>query len=895
MKMQEVINILEDDKNKNKLEEISKKLYMNCDYEIINILSRFDIIWDEEKSWTYSKEKIDLSLNLIHEIYFPETSKPKSEYKWSVGKELTNYDEVKEIILLIQKSSNASYNIGKSNITNSISLRKITLYIVAYLDHPLDGLFITKEHIASSLGYANIRSWYLMDLIKTVCLCICLKKNIRLPFELASGIFYSFKFRSLIHSDRKYSEKGYRLNPFTEALINYVKDGEVLLKEVELVWERERMYLSSKRGGNIFYFIVMFLLERNTNVWKSLKITDLTIKNCLHLYQKNYLGDSNGISSLNFIFYLKNKTHNMFRNTYFDDLLKGEIEYYFTSYYIYLKFNKRSRTLYHQGMQVFSHKPSSVRTISELTKDNLKEWIQAYSEYSLLNNRKHYVTRLQAFLKLLLKVKELFENGNILEVNTQFPFSFEDIGSVDYKLTTNENDEKYHESLYYFVSDELKKQMSGIEDENKGTLKLPIEHADKIVRAIYSYTIECEEGTDEYFNELQKTVMLRILADSGVRVNEVINMPFGTHSFVEEHGVHICILGWSKFFERFGVVPIGKQTADMLKQVHKIRKEQYTSTLIPMPMSYKGGTKDASLNYVKQFVTVHNTGHVRNVSDLALSKHLDKICVKAGLTQISGKKFHFFRHRAAEYFFFCTSYYDFDGKSDELYKEIVVKKLLRHVDVEMTKEYYWGDLLRLIGEKKLVFYKDLSDISKYIDDGKNYGEAKYHKDSIIRKINNDLQNFFTKPNLEKIIKLFTVPIDFVSENILSDINNSQNFGNLIKHLTKVDGNKSPVPPGGAYFGRCMNFSCPKLKEKITCVSCNEHIVTEEDIPRIVGEIIRCNSHIQYIYRNYDEKVKMDHVKSLRSRVASNINKLQQDLQKDSFEIMNLLEEYVLRM
>src|SRR5205085_1111390 len=82
---------------------------------------------------------------------------------------------------------------------------------------------------------------------------------------------------------------------------------------------------------------------------------------------------------------------------------------------------------------------------------------------------------------------------------------------------------KESETLFEEVNKLINEAETG---DSEGTLKEDIQIADQIVRAIYNYKIKAKKGTWEYFVELQLTTMLRIIANSGVRSIEVLNMPY---------------------------------------------------------------------------------------------------------------------------------------------------------------------------------------------------------------------------------------------------------------------------------------------------------------------------------------------------------------------------------
>lgn len=420
-----------------------------------------------------------------------------------------------------------------------------------------------------------------------------------------------------------------------------------------------------------------------------------------------------------------------------------------------------------------------------------------------------------------------------------------------------------------------------------GTFKADILEIDNIVRAINNYVPEGKKGSIEYFHELQYTTMLRIMCDSGVRFSEVVNMPFGTLQYLEEEDVHIIILGWSKLNERFGVVPIGKKTAQMLAECEELRVK---FPMIELEMRDKTQARTKLNKYIMQFVSVvERIGRVSLISDKQLTAHFDKICENAGVTRTKGKRFHAIRHRAAEYFFFCMSYYDFERKNDFEYKEKIIKRLLRHHDNEMTRQYYWGNLTNLINEGKLVFLKSLPDISQYDDP-----DSKYHQESVINRIKKDLETDLSNGSVHRIIKLLTLPHGLISQTVLEEISKSKSFKTVLDYLINVDGNKGRVPPGGASFGKCTNSSCPLLKERTTCISCMEHhILTKEDIDLVVREIVRISGVIQEVYKkSYEDTSSREHLKSLRSRISFLIERLTTEFDFTPKQLFQKIEEQI---
>lgn len=605
------------------------------------------------------------------------------------------------------------------------------------------------------------------------------------------------------------------------------------------------------------------------------------------------------ITALNYIYYHKVGFVEIFStrelDKQFKNIMNDEVSYYLQIYKLYLAANKRSIALVQKGLTLSRFKPTNVNKIKDLTIYNLKIWIDMFIDDAKKagKDKKNTFSSIRSFCEILRELKKLYE-GSEFDGNTlHFPFKEEEIGyhGKNYRWSNSnnmafDNSNEHIETLLDYV---YYKRKDYEETKRKGTYKSDITHADDVVRAIYNYKIEAEENTVAYFNELQLTTMLRIIADSGVRASEVVNMPFGTVSYLEEEDVNICILGWSKLFERFGVVPIGPETARMVNECSNIRKAYKNTLNVEMAMydTSKNKSKMDS-TYVMQFVNMSKKNYsIKRLNLIMLRKHLKKVCHRAGLQLQEQKSLHLLRHRAAEYFFFCMSYYDFEYKNDHDYKEMIVKRLLRHRDVEMTKEYYWGNLMDLVSKHKLVFLRSLPDVSQYKNE-----DAVGHIKSIKKKIEIDLNNILTSQNINKIVKLLTIPTDYLNESVLEELAKEKSFRTILDYLNRVDGNKGFVPVGAASFGICTNFSCPKLTEKLTCISCNDHILEEKDVPMMVREIVRCTEAIQGIYSfhlcNIDSVRSNDHLESLRSRVTSLLDRLSDDLEYPVTDVLAMI-------
>ncbi|MBD8069302.1 site-specific integrase [Bacillus sp. PS06] len=849
--------------------------------------------------WIFEKGSDDLSINIVHKLFFKECTKPNITYEWKVSRDIVTLDEIRDIVLKISNYADNPY--PSYNFSNKpISLLKLCLYIKEFLEHPLDGLFVTKDMLKGIINTAA--SSYVIDIIRSVSFCLALKHKIHIPFNISFNVFKSYYLNSFLTDLDEIKTTKERLSVFGKVLLEHVEDGNDFLDKFEAIYKNENTYRGVLiRGNRLVYYLVGFLLSKTqpSNRWGNYTTNDLNVNQLLFIFENDFM-DYRKLETLNCFFYMTYGVENLISSGLVKNLRKDEVTKLFYSFLLYLKIRKLSNSIFSIGAKLIPHK-GSITVINDLTKDNILNWITKYYHYAVQNKlvRKNVVSSVACFFSILADIKTNLEDNNLHGLVGNIPISNFDVNTKfrRYYKDINEESGIPNESLLYKVAQELGNNIleENIKNKDQGTFKTEIQYADELVAAVYNYKITSPKGSVEYFNELQRITMLRIMADSGVRSIEVFNTPYGTHSYLKRFDVNICILGWSKFFDRFGIVPISKSTAQMLEECTKIRKGQFPESLVPMSIKNSNKTKGTSSKYVLQFVNIHTKSkRAQRVSDLKLTQQLDDVCKQAGIERRKGSRFHFFRHRAAEFFFFCASYYDFDGKNDYEYKETVVKKLLRHVDTDMTKEYYWGELLELIAKKKLVFYKDFSQMDEFSND-QNLSkearkEAQQHIESLKKRINKDLTFHLTQPNIDKIIRLFTVPFNYIDDEILEKVSQSNDFSVVLKHLTKIDGNKSPVPPGSAYFGMCLNFSCPKLKEKTTCISCNDHIVEKKDIPRMIGELIRCTTAIQDIYVNYDNS-RNDHLESLRARSVSLTNKLK-DLGLNGTDIITLMRENI---
>ncbi|MGH1142413.1 hypothetical protein [Bacillus pseudomycoides] len=821
--------------------------------------------------------------------------KPITKIQWGVSNNLISRAEVIEIINQIEKYKGADYI--KLNDTHKY---RIAVYITECLDHVLDSLLVTKKMVEASIKGKDDFKPHMTMCINTIGFCIALKHNIKIQMNTSIGTFKKFYYNSITTTTNKTKSlktlDSLNINCYVKVILSYTKNTDSIEKELTSLINEKKKFTLLKRTNNLYYFVIVLLLNAGgeiRNDWEKIEFKDLDIRNLLGI-KHSELSKNNDVVALNYIYYQKLGIEGGLQgiNSYDQEilLLEDEIVYVFKSYKNYLIMNRRGINAYQKAQELLKHKPKNLKKIEYLTVENLKRWIDCYLEYATAKGLKKQTAwrRVNYFCTILQELKTTFETGAFLQLIVNFPFQNHEIRSENktYRWNNNLNRSVNTANQTLNVMEySIKKQGDMNEEIRKGTLKHDIAEVDQLVRAIYNYNIQEEPGTIKYFNELQMTTMLRVIADSGVRVSEVINAPYGALSYLKEEDVHICVLGWSKLFERFGVVPIGKETAKMMKKCMKIRRE-YQDSLITLPIldRTKGKIKSQA-EYVLQFVHIHpRHKKVTYISEQTLTRHLDKICKQANISRQPGERFHALRHRSAEYFFFCMSYYDFEYRDDYEYKEMVVKRLLRHRSNLMTKEYNWSALLDLLTEGKLIFMKSLPDVMRYSN-----VDAKMHTHSIKEKIKKDLEVDLTNPNIDKVIKVLTLPYGIIGDDILEKLSSNKSFKNILDYLPHVDGNKGLVPEGAAYFGMCINFSCPKLKENITCVSCADHILQDKDVPMMIDEILRCNETIQGIYKLHSGDIRaIDHLKSLRSRITSLSERLTKELNYTPTQILEML-------
>lgn len=850
-------------------------------------------------------------------------------HKWSIEKEISKND-IDEILLYINHIRQKD---GYEKISPK-GLQKLSYYIIEDLASPLDALFVSNE-MAKCLGGLK-RNGNIIDngkIVRLVGLCLALRFQIKIDYSIAIGILKNtFGHRQSL---KKLKSKSLEINScyqlmywMTKVLLHYLADGNAFLNELDkkvFVEKKRAAAGESSDGSNIFLFLIAILLDNEKNTWNEVPI--ITIGQLREYYLETPIVDKREKAQMDYLYRNKTNLSSVFTcvrregayiNTK-DEPGAGvslyspeefeEIREIVENYRIYLRMKKLSINKFRVFLSVFNKKPKFITEIKHLTVENIEKCCQAYINHCKENRVEKNSCRsaINRFLSVLIDIKQVFGQEKSL-IGVTYYFPFEEKFLIDNKTGVPEQQTVYGRIKRAEFSEgsegappspaavdtdddeELSKGLS----ETSGTLKTDIVLADKIVRAIYHFKSKEPKGSPEYYHEYQNTTMLRILADAGTRSEEVINMPYNTLSYLNEHGVNIVILGLSKLGDRFGVVPIGKETAKMIEECTKMRKKLFPHSEILMKMTGEKGYVEGE--YIRQFITVDKrTGAIKGVSINTLVKHLDKICVEAGITRPPKTRFHFLRHRAAEYFFFGMSEYEFEYSDDAEYKMEVIKRLLRHHDIEMTNKYAWTSLLDLLAEKNLVFLRDLKSVKDYNPDNNSEAwEQKTLIESLEKKIQKDLETELSTPGIHRIQLLLTSPITMLPDEAIKTMNTSQDVSKIINFIRQVDGEKSEgtIAVSGATFGRCVNPTCWRHNEKITCVSCFDHLVQKRDEPRLLQEIVNCHLRIQEIYQNYNDTMHKEQLRSLQSRISICIEKLNTWLGISEIEIIQKIQEHL---
>lgn len=818
---------------------------------------------------------------------------------WDYPKDLFNEQDVISYFELVSE-----FDSSKLELLTPLYIKRLSKYIFHVLDHPMDALFITEKEL--SQGYLltpNRKMPLVAGLINLFILHSFMKYKITLPLDISCVAFSNFS--SYISSLRNDEQKKYivteRLSIYSRILISNISNLNPLIDALDNELQHGN-YNTLFYSNNLLYYVAAICMasgnydiEKHTiKEWLPARI-DYLLKTINNPDSKSTMYREK--VSFNFFFEYKFSPLLSDISSYLEKFPKeNEIYYVFGLYKIYLNLMKLSIKNFTYSKQLLNFLPKGVSKIEELQKDKILECVLGYIGYVKENNLTESTSKraISGFLYILNDIKSIFEVQNMFNLSYTFSFEAEELkynlGKVitRNKLKLNSKDELG--LLPTTIYDIAIKELGNLEtSDNEGTLKADILLADEVVRAIYNYKIKGEKGTWEYYLELQLTTMLRIMANGGTRSIEVKNMPYGTLSYLEEENINICILGTSKLGERFGVIPISSETADMIRECNNLRK-QYPESYAPIHAS-GNPSRDSDSKYTMQFFFVSQMvkykRKISQISDYRLREHLEKVCKEANVDLPQGKGFHLLRHRAAEYFFFCLSYYDNDHMDDYEYKEQVVKRLLRHNNAEMTKKYYWTKLTQLLAENKLVFKKSLPDLNKYLDQ-----DSEIHRKSIIARINKDLNGDLSTYNIERIIKILTIPTNLINSEVIEKLSQQQSYKTILDSFRRVDGFKNYVPAGGAFFGMCLNRSCPLLKQNITCISgCTSHMIQDKDVDVAIAEIAKCQMKINYINKMSElEEADSDHRKSLRSRISTLIHRLHEELGLDELTIAQRLEQ-----
>lgn len=840
-------------------------------------------VWNEnEKKWSFRDDlySVELPTRTAFEFYNLHPQVPVQHVEWPCEKGFISRENLHQFLKEFMENDREGYNPHR--------IEQIIRYVFDILHHPLDILFVTQDMLQESISMNKSYIFKYLCKVQTIYLSTCLKNKIMIPLDITLNCINNFPV-SILGGNSDIKDK---LSEYAIYFIRNIEmDLEILFSEFQYKQDVELKTLN--KANNLIYVIVAILLETCTNKWTEVNIKNFPLNKWNLIFdffskqKRNRDKESDkqvNRIAVSFLFELKTGFKlNKMTFASFDE--QNEIESMLIQIKFYLMQKKLALTEHDAIKTVFAS--SDLTKIKELTLKKLKNVIYHYFEYCEENhlNRKTIAAKLRNFCNGLIFIKDVFERENSLGVRYDFPFKKYEIQVVG---------DSEHDTLFRYAFEEMEKHSFSTED---GTYKEDILKVDSIARAIKNYKIKCikEENILAYYNELQSLTMLRIVVETGVRISEVINIPYYFIGRVEEEDVDILVLSLNKLGEEFGVVPISNETAKMIYECIEIRKTYFTETIQDMDLFDENKIK-SRLKYPLQFVYINpkltnNGSHkAKYVHPNILKSFLDKICEENQIKRTKGKAFHMFRHRTAEYFFFCMSYYDdFEFKDDEEYKTEVIKKILRHHDVGMTESYSWGSLLNRIAEKKLIFLKSLPSLTTW-----NNPDAALHQQSVINKINNDLEGVFTNQSIDRIAKLLTAPAGLLQDSVLNELGKNQSFKIIQQYLRKIDGNKGAVPNGYAYFGMCTQFNCPKLKnrDKLTCESCEELVLESNHVVHLIGTIVRCQESLYSYGKSYiDDRNHYNHVHSLRARSINAQNKLFNEFNFNADEILHLVAQY----
>ncbi|MFB5197628.1 hypothetical protein ACE198_22415 [Neobacillus sp. KR4-4] len=844
--------------------------------------------------------------------------------------EITSY-EVDKILLLINHIREKD---GYEKISSD-GLNRLSNYINEDLTSPLDALFVTDkmDKRLDFLCSKKTRS-HNGQIVRIVGLCLALKFQIKIDYSVAIEIlkdtFHNRRSLSKLNSEEINScfEIMYWV---TKVLYHFITDGNDFLKELDRKVFVERKSWAASEGSNVFLYLIAILLDNKKNTWKEISI--ITADQLREYYLRTPIVDKREKAQMDYLYRNKTNLASIFKRV---NLKEGqnekddnsflyspqkidEIRLMAENYRIYLRVRNLSTNSFTRFLSVLNKKHESISDIKHLTTENIERCCLEYVNYCKENRFEKESCRsaINSFLSVLAEIKQVFGQKKSL-IGVTYDLPYDERYLIDNKTGVPEHQTVYGRIKGEFTgidssegttsttasevaaaissddndvnneSDELSEGLS----ETSGTFKTDIVLADKIVRAIYQYEPKAPKDTPEYYHEYQYTTMLRVMADAGTRSEEVINMPNNTLTYHAEHDVNIVILGLSKLGDRFGVVPIGKETAKMIDECTKMRMALFPDSKIMMKMTGDKGYLEEK--YVRQFIRVDKrNGAIHGVSKDVLENHLDKICEEAGITRPPKTRFHFMRHRAAEYFFFGMSEYEFEHSDDPEYKLEVIKRLLRHHDEEMTKDYTWSRLLDLLAEKNLVFLRDMKSLKDYHPNKKvEELEKRTLIESLEKRIQKDLETKLSTPGIHRVQLFLSSPLSSLPEEAFEAMNSTQDVSKIINFFREVDGEKSEgtFAVSGAFFGRCVNPTCWRHKEKITCISCFDHLIEERDEPRLLQEIVNCHIRTQEIYQNYDDNMHKEQLRSLQSRISICIEKMNTWLGISETEIVQKVQK-----
>jgi len=149
MLIKELITILSSEKFPNKTETICQRLNISR-ATLSKIMKGVDGVSFnfKEKKWKISNEVLDLDRNLLVEHWLQGNPSKPNNYKWCYSKDINlNIEEVMEIIDQIN-----SYHGNNSRTIREEHSFRLAVYIVEFLDHPLDTLLVNETMVKEIKG-----------------------------------------------------------------------------------------------------------------------------------------------------------------------------------------------------------------------------------------------------------------------------------------------------------------------------------------------------------------------------------------------------------------------------------------------------------------------------------------------------------------------------------------------------------------------------------------------------------------------------------------------------------------------------------------------------------------------------------------------------------------------